>query len=313
MKNRTQTVLLVAVLTVIFASANTVSAQPGAYKAVANDDVGVVMAADFAVKTQAANAKTTVTLNRIVKASDQEPKLGARNFMLCLDASVTGTKMFAQAIVTMDQYSNLKLTSWSKSTCGNGASGGMATSGYKPLEKGHAGAGLAADFAVKEQSKVLKTPVDLLSIVKAEMDEGTGKKIGAGTFRLCLIASGKGVGPGSQAIVSMDQYSNLKLISWTPSKCVETDGDYDQVDKAFTVGVDRAADFAVSEHSKDTGVPHKLVKILKSEEKGMFSLNYRICMKVAEEGKTQTIQAIVTRDQYSNHKLVSWEHSTCGK
>ncbi len=39
---------------------------------------------------------------------------------------------------------------------------------------------------------------------------------------------------------------------------------------------------------------------------------YRVCMRVAEEGKTQVIRTVVTMDQYSNMKLVSWEHSTCG-
>ncbi len=276
------------------------------YKPVDNGDGGAGLAADFAVGAQAKKTKSVITPATIIKAEDLEPALGYRNFRLCLKTTVDGKATTAQTLVNVGQYSNYKLVSWTEMKCG-----GDGGHGYSPVEKTHPGAGLAADFAVQEESKVLKTPVKLVSIVKAEMQDGA--RLGAANFRLCLIASGGSVGPGSLAIVSMDQYSNLKLVSWTASKCVETDGDYEPVEKGFTAGVDMAADWAVAQHSKETGIPHKLIEILKGEEKGMFSLTYRICMTVGEEGKTQTIQAIVTRDQYSNHKLVSWEHSTCGK
>lgn len=323
MRTSLRTAFLLSVFTVLFALAPAASAQPtgystGVYRVVdrPNEDAGVLLAADFAVKEQASRAKTTITLKTVVKASDKEPMLGARDFMLCLDTNVTGKQTYAQAIVTMDQYSNLKLMGWSKSTCGKAASGGTATGGaasgsYAPLKSDHAGANLAADFAVKEKAAALKSPVKLVSLVKAEMAEGA--KIGYGTFRLCLVVAGNGVGPGAQTLVSMDQYNNLKLISWTDSNCPETDGEFMPVEKGFTAGVDMAADWAVGKHSKDTKIEHKLIEILKREEKGMFGVTYRICMKVGEGSETQVIQAIVTRDQYSNHKLVSWEHSTCTK
>lgn len=307
MKTSLQTAFLLSVFTVVFGLA--VSAQVIDKP---NEDAGAGLAADFAVKEQALRAKTTVDLNSIIKATDKAVKLGTRHLTLCLDTRIKGIPTYVQAVVTTDQYSNQKLLSWAKSSCAKGVTG-ASKGGYTPLAKDHPGAGLAADFAVKERAAALKKPVQLVSIVKAEMDQGNGARLGAGTFRLCLVTTGGSVGPGSQAVVSMDQYSNLKLISWVDSKCVETDGEYEQVEKNFTAGVDLAADWAVSEHSKDTGVPHKLVEILKREEKGMFSVTYRICMTVGEEGKTQTIQAIVSRDQYSNHKLVSWEHSTCTK
>lgn len=311
MKTSTHASMLVSTFAIIFTAFSAVTAQPGGYRPTDTNNAGVELAADFAVKEQAERAKTTITLNRVVKASDKEPKLGARDFMLCLDTKVNSKQTFVQAIVTMDQYSNFKLMGWSRSTCGKDAKGGTASSGgYKPLETNHAGAGLAADFAVKERSKALKTPVKLVKIVKAEMEEGS--KIGYGTFRLCLITSGAGVEPGSQALVSMDQYSNLKLISWTDSKCAETDGEYETVENTHA-GIGLAADFAINKHSKDTGVKHTLAGILKGEIKGMFSPTYRVCMKVGEGSHTQVIQAVVSMDQYSNMKLVSWEHSTCGK
>jgi hypothetical protein len=55
-----------------------------------------------------------------------------------------------------------------------------------------------------------------------------------------------------------------------------------------------------------------LGKVLKAESKGMFAMEYRICFTVVEDGGTETIEAVVTRDQYSNQKLVSWKHSNCG-
>ena len=92
---------------------------------------------------------------------------------------------------------------------------------------------------------------------------------------------------------------------------VETDGEFEQVENSHA-GIGLAADFAVKKRSEDTKIKHTLVSVLKAEMKGMFSPFYRVCMKVAEDGNTQVIQAVVSMDQYSNMKLISWEHSTCG-
>ncbi|MBK6751143.1 MAG: hypothetical protein IPG67_14345 [Acidobacteria bacterium] len=310
--------ILLSTFAVIFIAFSAVSAQPGGYQPT-ELDAGVRLAADFAVKEQATRAKTTISLDRIVKASDKTPKMGARDFMLCLEATVTGKKLFAQAIVSVDQYSNFSLMGWSKSTCGKSDSGGgMGSVGdfkpntdYKEIENIDAGAELAADFAVKEQAKKTKATITQATIIKGEDLE---PKLGARNFRLCLKTTVNGKATTAQTLVNVDQYSNHKLVSWTEMKCGGGDGDgFKPVEKEFTAGVDMAADWAVGEHSKDTGVDHKLVEILKREEKGMFSMTYRICMKVSEGNKTQVIQAVVTRDQYSNHKLVSWEHSKCTK
>jgi hypothetical protein len=302
-------VTLFSLFSIVFAVAANASAQ--GWKAT-EIDAGVDLAADFAVKEQASRAKTTITLNRVLKASDKQPKLGARDFMLCLDTNVKNVQTFVQAIVTVDQYSNHKLMGWSKSTCGKDVSGGGAAVGdaYTTLEKGHAGAGLAADFAVGERAKQLKSTGKLVRIVKAEMAEG--KLLGTGTFRLCLVTTGLSVGPGSQALVSMDKYNNLKLVSWNDSDCNETDGEFELVERSHA-GVGLAADFAVGKHSQEKKIEHKLVEILKGEIKGMFSPTYRVCMKVSEKGKTEVIQAVVSMDQYSNMKLLSWEHAECGK
>lgn len=413
-------------LAIVLGSISSVAAQQWKETEI---DAGVHLAADFAVGEQAKRAKTTVTLNKIVKAQDREPKLGARDFMLCLDATVTNAKIFAQAVVTMDQYSNFRLMGWSKSTCGNASATAQTTSSmagfkgdkeYKPVAdfKNDAGVGLAADFAVKEREANTKTKIGPATVVQAEDME---PKLGARNFRLCLATKVNGKPFSSQALVTMDQYSNLKLVSWTDMRCggtaSATHGDafrpindkdddafivmasdfaakkqsaktksnitvaqvmkaedgqamlgarnvrlclktneggksslaqtvvtmdqysnmklvswtegcdgsspdaagdgFKPVEKGYYAGVDLAADFAVKKHSEDTGIAHRVVEILKREEKGdakeLMAATYRICMTVSEEGKTEIVQAVVSRDQYSNHKLVSWEHSKCTK
>lgn len=309
MKTRIRAAIMLSTFAVVLTFALASFAQlTGGYKPIEKTHAGANLAAQFAVGEQSKKSKMTFKLDEVVKAEIWEgtgKKIGSANFRDCLKVNDGKRSSFVQAVVSMDQYNNFALVSWAASKCGEWGE-------YAPVEKTHAGADLAAKYAVGEESKILKTPVKLVGIVKAEIQDGMGRKMGAANFRLCLIASGKGVGPGSQAIVSMDQYSNFKLVSWTDSKCSETDGEFEQVENSHA-GIGLAADFAVKKHSADTKIKHTLAGILKGEIKGMFSPVYRVCMKVSEKGKTQVIQAVVSMDQYSNMKLVSWEHSTCGK
>ncbi|HMT06645.1 MAG TPA: hypothetical protein PKA82_01475 [Pyrinomonadaceae bacterium] len=278
-------------------------------------DAGVQMAADFAVGEQAKRAKTTVTLNRIVKAQDREPKLGARDFMLCLDATVTNAKIFAQAVVTMDQYSNLRLMGWSKSTCGNDAGGGAAAvpgfapnTKYKHVDINDAGADLAAQNAARLQSKKTKSTVVYNELLKAEDME---KSLGTRDFRLCMSVTNNGNVGQAQALIGVDQYSNYKLTSWIDGPCHTAGADGFKSISNSDAGMLLALDWAIGKHSDEKDVEHELGKVLKAESKGMFAMEYRVCFTVKEEDKTETIEAVITRDQYSNHKLVSWKHSNC--
>lgn len=293
----------------------------GGYKVVSTDGEGVVAAADFAIKAQSEKDEMEYELGGIAKAEQQV--VAGTNYRLCMDVSANGEDgMYVQVVVNQDLKANYKILSWAASTCGD-AEGSRkpgtkkpAADGYKKIEKTDAGAGLAADFAVKTRSAKTKTTIKLGGIVAAEdkeMDLGTKRN-----FRLCLKVSEGGTSSFAKAIIAMDAYSNLKLLSWTPSTCgapaaaKPSDGEaFMQVDKS-DAGLEMAADFAVEKHSKDTKVDHTLSAILKGEEKGMFSVTRRICMKVAEDGKTKVVQAVVSMDQYSNMKLLSWEHSTCG-
>jgi hypothetical protein len=307
-------VAILSVFSVIIAVAASVSAQGWRATEI---DAGVQMAADFAVGEQAKRAKTTVTLNKIVKASDKEPKLGARDFMLCLDTNVTNVQTYVQAIVTMDQYSNLRLMGWSKSTCGKDSAGGSAAAvpgftpntKYKHVDLNDAGADLAAQNAVLLQSKKTKTTVKYNEILKAEDME---RSLGTRDFRLCLSVATNGKQGEAQALIGVDQYSNYKLTGWIDGKCSTASADgFTQVSNS-DAGMLLALDFAIYTHSKEKNKEHKLGKVLKAESKGMFAMEYRICFTVVEDGGTETIEAVVTRDQYSNQKLVSWKHSNCG-
>src|SRR5512138_3374034 len=81
---------------------------------------------------------------------------------------------------------------------------------YDAVKPDDPGAALAADFAVKERSAKEKKEVKLGAIVKAERHD---TKLDAGTFRLCLKVTTNGAESVVQAMVSVDQYSNHKLVS----------------------------------------------------------------------------------------------------
>lgn len=199
--------------------------------------------------------------------------------------------------------------------------------GYKEIPKTDAAAKKAALFAVSAEAKRSEKEIEFISVVKAERQAVAGSN-----YRMCLKVSDSGAEGQDAAdvfvkvVVNLDLKNNYKLLSWEASDCGEGedgdgaapsavastgDGDYKTVAKT-DAGIGMAADFAIRKHSADTKVKHTLAGILKGENKGMFAMTYRVCMKVAEEGKTQVIRTVVTMDQYSNMKLVSWEHSKCG-
>lgn len=197
---------------VVLSFASVSIAQKNAdFKPVEEGDPGAGLAADFAVKDRSKKTKTTITLGEIVKAEDQEPGMMSRNFRLCIKVNMSGESSSVQTIVSMDEYSNLKLVSWADSKCSE-----PAGDGFRPIENGDAGAGLAADFAVKQQAAKTKAKITPATIVKAE-DQEPG--IGYRNFRLCLKTTVNGKPSLSQVVVSMDQYSNFKLISWVKSTC----------------------------------------------------------------------------------------------
>ena len=198
--------------------------------------------------------------------------------------------------------------------------------GYKEINVNGANVKDFSAFAVESESKKTDKEIELIAVVKAEQQAVQGTKL-----RMCLKVSDPGAeGQDAaevfvQAIVSRDIKNKMTLISWEASDCGETEDKGDGTPLAVgatkdgrfkktaknDAGIGLAADFAIKKHSEETKVKHTLVNIIKGENKGLFAMTYRVCMKVAEEGKTQVIRTVVTMDQYSNMKLVRWEHSKC--
>ena len=90
----------------------------------------------------------------------------------------------------------------------------MADVGYEDLETDDAGAALAADFAVKEQSDRTKTSVKLGEIVKAEC---VASGLIGRRYRLRLeVLDEKDAASVVEAEISVDNYSNHKLLGWVP-------------------------------------------------------------------------------------------------
>ena len=279
------------------------------FKPVDKNDAGAGLAADFAVKEHSKKTKMNYTLGEVVKAEDQEPRLFYRNFRLCLKVNDGDKAFFARVIVNVDQYSNHKLISWVSSKCGEAESVVFKPDkNYKAVAIDDPGADLAAQNAVRLHAAKTKTEITFGEMIKVEDKE---PMLGARDFKLCMSVINNGKPGRAEALVSMDQYSNFKLTSWADTRCGESADGFTTVANT-DAGIGLAADFAVKEHSKTTKIQHTVAGILKAEEKGMFSMTYRVCMKVSEGDDTHVIQAVVTMDQYSNMKLVSWEHSKCG-
>lgn len=301
-----QTVLIsaFAVLFAFVAGANAQPTNSGEFKVINKGDVGARLAADFAVKERSAQTKKTVKLGEIVKAEDQSPLGKPRIFRLCLNVIASGKSLSAQAVVSMDMYSNLKLERWTEAACGD-------SEVFKPVRKGDAGADMAADFAVREQSKKTKTTITLDELVNAEDQES---ETFSRKFRLCLAVSAGGKSKRTQAVVTMDQYSNLKLISWSETDCGGVADEFTPVEDD-DAGPEIAADFAVKERSAKTKTKVTLGELIKAEDQEFknFSRNFRLCLEVETDGKQSVVQAIVSMDQYSNFKLLSWTASDCDK
>ncbi len=320
-----RTLIQFSICTVLFALllAVAASAQKAGYKDVPITDAGVGLATDFAVKEQAKRAMVEIKLGKILRAEDYEPKLGERNFRLCLDVTTAGSPLVAQAVVTMDQYSNLRLMGWSKSTCGKSApspTAGMGAaamaSDFRPAKTNDPGVMLAADMGVANQAKKTKSKITLNRLVNAEDREPT---LGTRDVRLCLDVTTDGKASGVLALISMDQYSNYKLMSWTTSDCAggghdgPIEGGYGTADTK-QADVAEAAKFAVKAQSAKTKMKFKLGEIGKAEIQVVAGLNYRLCMKVNAAGDEYFwVQSVVYKNLKGKMSLTGWADSTCGE
>lgn len=74
-----------------------------------------------------------------------------------------------------------------------------------------------------------------------------------------------------------------------------------------------AAKFAVSHHQTKQGGTVSLVSIKRAETELISGVNYRLCLKVKVDGKTQTVTALVNKALDDRQTLTSWETGGCKK
>lgn len=190
-----------------------------------------------------------------------------------------------------------------------------AAGGYAHVKKDEVGVATAATAAVKLQSEKTKTEVKLVEVLTAAADAGKGMNV---KYRLCLeVATTSQKTPFAVVLISVDQYTNYTLTSWTEGPCPMPDGtgDYGAVD-ASEPGVGLAADNAVTLRAKKTKVEHKLIAVVGAEtiEGPGMNMKFRLCLKVESRRRKEpfTATALVSVDQYSNYKLTRWTDAACG-
>lgn len=92
----------------------------------------------------------------------------------------------------------------------------------------------------------------------------------------------------------------------------QTVGGYQEAPKADPATV-AAANFAVTEQQQKQGGTITLVSIKRAETQLVAGINYRLCLKVKAEGKTQTVTAVVNKALNDKYSLTSWETGGCKK
>lgn len=92
----------------------------------------------------------------------------------------------------------------------------------------------------------------------------------------------------------------------------QTAGGYQQAPKDDPPVI-TAAKFAVADQQANQGGTVQLVSIKRAETELTNGVNYRLCLKVKVNGKTQTITAGVNKSLNDQHTLTSWETGGCKK
>jgi Aspartic acid proteinase inhibitor len=89
-------------------------------------------------------------------------------------------------------------------------------------------------------------------------------------------------------------------------------GGYQDAPKADPAIV-AAAKAAVSERQQKEGGSITLVKIKRAETQLVAGVNYRLCLNVKANGKTQTATVVVNKTLDDKYSLTSWEAGGCKK
>lgn len=72
------------------------------------------------------------------------------------------------------------------------------------------------------------------------------------------------------------------------------------------------AKFAVSTRARRTGKRIVLWKVLRAEQQVVAGMNYKVCMRVFENGKARTVTAVVYKNLKNKRSLTSWTTGGCG-
>lgn len=127
MKNYSSRIFIIAVVFILMTCATSAFGQKrppsvGGYTAAKVDDADVKAAAQFAVKTKAAELKQKIVLQSIAKAERQVVQ--GTNYRLCIEAYAPplkdgedGVTVWATVVVYKEPYGAMKLTSWEESDC----------------------------------------------------------------------------------------------------------------------------------------------------------------------------------------------------
>ena len=73
-----------------------------------------------------------------------------------------------------------------------------------------------------------------------------------------------------------------------------------------------SAKFAVSARARRTGKRIVLWKVVRAEQQVVAGMNYRVCMRVFENGKARTVTAVVYKNLRRKWSLTSWTRGGCG-
>jgi hypothetical protein len=89
-------------------------------------------------------------------------------------------------------------------------------------------------------------------------------------------------------------------------------GGYQEAPKADPAVVS-AAKFAVGNQQEKQGGSISLVSIKRAETQLVAGVNYRLCLKVKVNGKSQTVTTVVYKALNDQQSLTSWEAGGCKK
>lgn len=73
----------------------------------------------------------------------------------------------------------------------------------------------------------------------------------------------------------------------------------------------KAVKFAVTTEQQKSGKRLTFKSILQAQTQVVAGLNYKVCLKVKEQGKVKTAEAVIYKNLQNAYELTSWEWKEC--